>query len=91
MKKFAFAFFVSTLSMIPAVQPVLAADVKVAASDILYDAEGKRLGSVYAVTSKGSPQVAVGMRIVTIPLSTISKTDGKLVTNMTKEEITARR
>ena len=73
MKRMVFAFFVCALALVPAVQPVIAAELKVEANDTLYDTEGKKLGDVFAVTSKGSPQVQIAGRVVLVPLSTITK------------------
>jgi len=91
MKKYAVAIFLSALTLVPAVQPAFAAELKIEANDTLYDAQGKKLGDVFAVSSKGSPQVQIGGRVILVPLSTITVVDRKFTTSMTRQEILASR
>jgi len=54
---------------------------------MLLAANGARLGAVYRVTADGSAQVIVDGKLVTIPASTLSVTEGKLMTSLSKGEI----
>jgi hypothetical protein len=56
---------------------------------MLVAANGARLGTVYRLTADGSPQVIIDGRMVTIPATTLSVSDGKLVTSLSKSAVTA--
>jgi hypothetical protein len=66
----------------------IAAEANVAAEGkMLLASNGARLGSVYRVTADGSAQVIIDGKMVTIPADTLSVTDGKLVTSLSKAEV----
>ena len=57
---------------------------------MLVAADGARLGTVYRVDSDGAVQMIIGGKMVTVPASTLSSVDGRLVTSLSKNEILAR-
>jgi hypothetical protein len=67
----------------------VAEEAAVVASEgkMLLTSNGTRLGAVYHVTSDGSVQVVVDGKMVTIPASTLSLAEGKLMTSLSKSEI----
>jgi hypothetical protein len=54
---------------------------------MLYDSTGHRIASVNRVTQNGDAQVILNGRLVTIPASTLSQSDGKLTTSLSKADI----
>ena len=54
---------------------------------MLASADGARIGTVYRVTGDGSAQVIVNGKIVTVPSSSLSTVDGRLVTSLKKDEV----
>jgi hypothetical protein len=56
---------------------------------MLVAANGARLGTVYRVGADGSAQLIIDGKMVTVPASTLSITDGKLTTSLTKSEVLA--
>jgi hypothetical protein len=54
---------------------------------MLLTSNGARLGAVYRVTSDGSAQVVVDGKMVTVPASTLSLVEGKLMTSLSKSDI----
>ena len=50
---------------------------------------GARLGAVYRVTPDGSVQIIIDGKLITVPASTLSNVDGKLTTNLSKNEVLA--
>src|ERR1700742_4896075 len=56
---------------------------------ILVAANGSRLGSVYRVGQDGSVQMIIDGKMVTVPGTTLSNSDGKLTTSLTKSEVLA--
>ena len=54
---------------------------------MLLASNGSRLGAVYRVTDDGSAQVIIDGKMVTVPANTLSVTDGKLVTSLSKAEV----
>jgi hypothetical protein len=57
---------------------------------ILVAADGARLGTVYRVAPDGAVQMIIAGRMITVPASTLSSVDGRLVTSLSKNEILAR-
>jgi hypothetical protein len=45
------------------------------------------LGVVYRVAADGSPQIMFDGKLVTIPASTLSSSNGKLITSLTKSAV----
>ena len=64
-----------------------AAAVTVDNGTMLYASNGYRLAPVYRVTSDGSPQIILNGKLVTVPAATLSTTDGKVMTSLTKREL----
>lgn len=64
--------------------------VKVAVGKMLYDADGKKLAAIYKLDPKGSPQLLLEGKMVTVPTSTLTEVDGKFTTNMTKRDLMTR-
>lgn len=58
---------------------------------MLTAANGTRLGAVYRVGPDGSAQIIIDGKLVTVPANTISITNGKLTTSLTKSEVLALR
>jgi hypothetical protein len=54
---------------------------------LLLAANGARLGTVYRLTAAGSPQVIIEGRMVTIPATTLSVSNGKLMTSLSKTAV----
>jgi hypothetical protein len=55
----------------------------------LVTVDGARLGQVYRVGSDGAVQMIIGGKLVTVPASTLSSVDGRLVTSLHKSEVLA--
>ncbi|PLK26165.1 hypothetical protein [Novosphingobium sp. TH158] len=53
----------------------------------IYAANGSRIATIYRVTETGLVQVILEGRLVTVPNSSLSEVDGKLVTKLTKVEL----
>jgi hypothetical protein len=56
---------------------------------MLVAANGARLAPVYRVGPDGAAQIILDGKLVTIPATTLSMSDGRLVTSLTKSEILA--
>jgi hypothetical protein len=56
---------------------------------MLVAANGARLAPVYRVAPDGGAQIILDGKMVTVPATTLSMTDGRLVTSLTKSEILA--
>ena len=54
---------------------------------LLYAADGRMLGPVQSLAGDGSARVILEGKMVTVPASTISTKDGKLVTSLKKWDI----
>lgn len=66
------------------------ASAVVAKGKMVVAADGARLGTVYRVGSDGAVQMILGGKMVTVPASTLSLVDGRLMTSLSKNEILAR-
>lgn len=76
----------------PAQSPAVAAAaeaVTVARRELIVTADGERVGRVDRFSADGSPRVIVHGRFVTIPRSTLSRADGRLVTSLSWAEVLA--
>jgi hypothetical protein len=60
-----------------------------AKGQVVVSANGSRLGSVYRVATGGSVQMIIDGKMVTVPGATLSNSDGKLTTSLTKSEVLA--
>lgn len=70
--------------------PADAAAVSVAEKGkMLISSNGARLGAVYRVGPDGSAQIIIDGKMVAVPANTLSKSDGKLTTSLTKSEVLA--
>ena len=54
---------------------------------LLYDADGKKLVAIYKLDAKGSPQILLEGKMVTVPLATLKKDDDKFATSLTKKDL----
>ena len=61
--------------------------IQVEKGERLFSGTGNLLGSVYRVTEGGDAQVILDSRFVTVPASTLSRSEGKLKTTLTKREL----
>ena len=77
-----FAYFTAT--------PAYAEVEGVAAGRPLFDGEGKRVGAIYRVAADGSPQLIVGGKIVTVPVTSVSVSAGKIVTSLIRKQLVSR-
>ena len=55
--------------------------------EMLVAVNGARLGPVYRITADGSVQLIVEGKMVTIPASTLSMTNGELTTSLSKHDV----
>jgi hypothetical protein len=69
--------------------PAIAQEKVAEKGKMLVAADGARLGAVYRVSDDGSAQVIIDGKMVSIPAATLSATDGKLTTSLTKHEVLA--
>ena len=54
---------------------------------VVVAADGARLGTVYRVGPDGAVQMILGGKMVTVPASTLSSVDGRLVTSLSKNQV----
>jgi hypothetical protein len=66
-----------------------AASAVAAKGRVLVAADGARLGTVYRVGPDGSVQMILDGKMITVPASTLSSVDGRLVTSLSKHEVLA--
>jgi len=88
-KKLIVISLLSYFAMLPVVRAQTAAEAATAVTKgaMLFSADGSRLGSVYRVTNDGSAQIIIDTKIVTVPVATISTTEGKLITTLKKAQV----
>lgn len=55
--------------------------------ELMLSADGARVGNVRSLNADGSPNVIFNQRFLAIPLNTLSRTDGRLVTSLTHREL----
>ena len=63
--------------------------IEVKKGDMLYSADGRRVGNVYRVTESGAVQLIYRSKMITIASDTLSEVEGKLTTSLTMVEIRA--
>lgn len=93
MKKFALCIGASAALMI-ASAPAMAqgsATVPVSTGKTVYDSEGHKVGRIYRVTSEGNLQIILNGRMVTVLASTLSDTNGKITTSVSRADLTRMR
>jgi hypothetical protein len=66
-----------------------AASTVAAKGKVVVAADGARLGTVYRVGSDGAVQIIIDGKMITVPASTLSSVDGRLVTSLSKHEVQA--
>jgi len=67
------------------------AKVGVRAGKMIYGANGQRIGAAYRVTQDGTVQVILNSKLVSIPAASLSEANGKVVTSLTKADLTSAR
>ena len=89
MKKFNVIFVLGVLAMLPVVRAQTASEgaAVVTKGVMLFSADGSRLGAVYRVTEDGSAQIIIDTKMVTVPVTTISTKEGKLITTLKKAQV----
>lgn len=65
----------------------VATPIEITSGKMLYSSTGYRIAPIYRVKADGNPQVIVEGRLITVPLTSISSVDGKIVTTLTKKQI----
>lgn len=60
------------------------------AGKMLYGPDGRRIASIYRVTANGTAELILESKLVRVPAATISETNGKLTTSLTKKELNRR-
>lgn len=84
------AFAEESATPVAAATPVSAtATVTAARGQMLVASNGARIGRVARLADDGAPQVIVEGKVVTVPLSTLSVVDGRLVSTLSPAEIAA--
>ena len=51
-------------------------------------ANGKRIGRIYQLSRQGDAQIIDDLRLLTVPASTLTRTDGKLVSTLSLRDLT---
>ncbi len=92
MKKFGLILALAAIlpvSALVSVQPAMAQDAlaKAMVGKLLYDADGKKLAAIYKLDPKGSPQILLEGKMVTVPLATLKKDEDKFSTSLTKKDL----
>lgn len=86
MKKFS-AIILGAAAFSLTAPAAFAADVEVERNERLYDASGSSVAKVNRVENDGDVLVIYKGKVRRIQAETLSKTDGKLATTLTKKEI----
>jgi hypothetical protein len=73
----------------PASPGTATASVTAVKGEMVIAPNGGRLGRVYRTGADGSAQIFIDGRLVTLPASTLSNSNGKLTTSLTKSELLA--
>jgi hypothetical protein len=60
-----------------------------AKGQMVVSSNGARLGTVYRVNPDGSAQIILDGKMVTIPAATLSASNGKLTTSLSKSEVSS--
>lgn len=92
MKKFGLILALAAVlpvSALVSVNTAVAQDAlaKAMVGKLLYDADGKKLAAIYKLDAKGSPQILLEGKMVTVPLATLKKDDDKFATTLTKKDL----
>ena len=92
MKKFGLILALAAVlpvSALVSVNTAVAQDAlaKAMVGKLLYDADGKKLAAIYKLDPKGSPQILLEGKMVTVPLATLKKDEDKFSTSLTKKDL----
>lgn len=90
MKKFVPVALLATAMLFAAAPATLHAaegGVSVTAGQSLYGSDGKRVASVYRVTTDGTVQVILDGKLINVPAGTLSDVDGKVVTSLSRSDL----
>lgn len=71
-------------------EAVSAAPAAATTGKMLYGPDGHRIASVYRVRPNGDAELILDGKLVTVPATSLTVTEGKLATSLTKREITRR-
>lgn len=82
MKKLWLVTLMCAVTAVPVVAQAVASKGK-----MLVASDGSRIGAVYRVSDDGAAQVIINGKLVSIPAATLSVTDGKLTTSLSKQEV----
>lgn len=83
----ALAATLASFSVLPVAVHAEETTQAITAGKALYSAKGNRIGAIYRVTQAGAVQVILEGKLITVPSSTLSQADGKIVTTLTKAEL----
>ncbi len=83
----AFAVFTTVTAQPAHAQAATTAEVGKA----IYSSDGKKLGSIYKLAKDGAPQVIISGKLVTVPASTVSLSDDRIVTSLTRKDVLTKR
>lgn len=81
------AVHAETSQTVRAATDVAAPAVSVVAGKMIYGANGQRVAAVYRVTDSGVVQVIIDGKLVTVPASSLSEQNGKVVTSLSRSEL----
>lgn len=65
-----------------------AATLNLKAGEFVTGADGKRIGRIYQVSKEGNAEIINGIRMLVVPAATLSRTDGKLVSTLSRRDLT---
>jgi hypothetical protein len=80
-------FAAETSQSVRAATDATATSVAVNAGKMLYASNGQRIAAIYRVTSDGNPQIILDGKLVTVPASSLSEANGKVMTSLSKSEL----
>lgn len=85
----------STSSLLVGVDKAFAAEnaavTSPAVGKMLFSTGGKKLATVYKIAVSGAPQVLLDGKLVTVPASSLTEVDGKVVTSLSKRDLLSNR
>ena len=74
----------------PTAEAPAAAAVSLSRGQTIYGPNGRRIGQIQSLSANGAPNVIVGIYFVEVPLSSLSMSDDRVVTNMTSSQLLGR-
>lgn len=81
------AVHAETSQTVRAVTETTAPAVSVAPGNMIYGANGQRIAAVYRVTAASGVQIIIDGKLITVPASSLSEQNGKVVTSLTRSEL----